>query len=76
ARHGGMLTLWVADSGEGIAPAEQGRVFEPFTQGSGRVGSSGLGLALCREILHRHGGRIRLTSTPGQGARFVLRLPA
>lgn len=76
ARHGGMLTLWVADTGEGIPPAEQGRVFEPFTQGSGRVGSSGLGLALCREILHRHGGRIRLTSTPGQGARFVLRLPA
>ena len=70
------VALWVEDTGEGIAASDRTRVFEPFTQLAGsKVGGAGLGLAMCREIVHQHGGRIQLDSTVGEGSRFTLLLP-
>jgi NtrC-family two-component system sensor histidine kinase KinB len=71
----GARELWVRDSGDGIAHADRARVFEPFVQIGSRVGGVGLGLAMCREIVRQHGGRIRLDSAPGRGSCFTLRLP-
>ena len=70
-----QTAIWVEDTGEGIAPADRARVFEPFMQFGGRVGGAGLGLAMCREIVQQHGGRIQLDSTVGEGSRFTLLLP-
>jgi two-component system, NtrC family, sensor histidine kinase KinB len=69
------VEISVTDTGEGIAHADRARVFEPFVQVGRRVGGVGLGLAMCREIVQQHGGRIRLDSAPGQGCRFGCRLP-
>jgi signal transduction histidine kinase len=65
----------VADSGPGIAAEDQDRIFERFTQGAGESGAAGLGLAIVRDIVQAHGGRIRLRSAPGAGTRFTLDLP-
>jgi signal transduction histidine kinase len=69
----------VADTGPGIAPDEQERVFEEFHQvdaSSTRAkGGTGLGLAIAKRIVELHGGRIWVESTPGQGARFTFTLP-
>lgn len=73
---GEHVGLWVQDTGEGIPATERGRVFEPFMQLAGaKVGGVGLGLAMCREVVHRHGGRMQLDSIVGQGSRFTLCLP-
>ena len=69
------LALWVDDSGEGIRPQDRARIFEPFMQLGGKVGGAGLGLAMCREIVEQHRGRIALDSTPGRGSRFTVWLP-
>jgi PAS domain S-box-containing protein len=69
----------VEDQGRGIAPEKLERIFEPFQQGdasdSRDLGGTGLGLALCRSIIERHGGRIWAESTPGKGSRFQFILP-
>ena len=60
-----MARIVVSDAGEGIAPAERERVFEPFYRPAGRAESSGgwgLGLSLVRQIAQRHGGARRLRS--------------
>jgi PAS domain S-box-containing protein len=61
------------DTGPGIPEQNLGRLFEPFftTKSSGL----GLGLPICYEIAHEHGGRITVASPPGQGATFTLWLP-
>ncbi|QLC77483.1 PAS domain-containing protein [Pseudomonas sp. LPB0260] len=74
-RRGERLELSVEDDGEGIAYGQQARIFEPFVQVGGKAGGAGLGLALCKEIVQLHGGRIGVQSQPGQGARFYLELP-
>jgi signal transduction histidine kinase len=76
---GSAVEIEVADSGEGIDPARQEHIFEPFVQGPSRVagenGSAGLGLAIARAIVEAHGGRIWLAqASPGTHIRF--RLPA
>jgi two-component system sensor histidine kinase KdpD len=72
------LVLRVADHGLGIPEAERRRVFEPYLrlrpEGSRPVGS-GLGLAISRGFVEAHGGTIRVETTPGGGATFVLELP-
>ncbi|MDG9925211.1 MULTISPECIES: ATP-binding protein [unclassified Pseudomonas] len=75
-RHGEQVILSVQDRGEGIDFGQQGRIFEPFVQVGRRKGGVGLGLALAREIVQLHGGRIGVYSRPGQGANFYLSLPA
>lgn len=69
----GRLGLAVIDNGPGIARALRARVFEPFV--SGRPGGSGLGLAVARGIVERHGGELRLADASA-GCRFELTLPA
>ena len=69
----------VSDCGEGIAPAERERVFEPFYRPAGRSESSGgwgLGLSLVRQIAERHGGSVVCEAEPGGGSRFVVDLAA
>ena len=76
------VVFTVRDTGIGITPTEQGRIFEEFEQadnGSARkFGGTGLGLAISRRIVERMGGRIAVTSAPGEGATFqaVVALPA
>jgi two-component system sensor histidine kinase QseC len=74
---GDVLTLSVADDGPGIAPAEQGEVFERFRRGSGHdAPGSGLGLAIVRQAAARMGGTVRLEAgLRGKGCAFVTELP-
>ena len=65
----------VADTGEGIAPADQKKVFTVFESRKGNRGT-GLGLPVSQKILQEHGGDIDLESVEGQGSRFSLRFPA
>ncbi len=72
------VTIEVQDNGPGIAAAEQAQVFEKFRQAGDtaqRTGGTGLGLPISRQIVEHHGGRMRLCSTPGAGATFVVELP-
>lgn len=75
----GALRFCVEDTGAGIAPDLQTRVFEPFVQGDGSSArlheGSGLGLAICKQLVERMGGRIGVESQPGQGSRFWFMLP-
>ena len=74
-----VFRVAVMDTGPGIAPEDQARIFEPFEQAhasSTRVQSgTGLGLAICRTIIELHGGSIGVSSTPGQGATFWCTFP-
>lgn len=74
-RQGKFLLLAVEDSGEGIPYSQQARIFEPFVQVGRRSGGAGLGLALCKEIVQLHGGRIGVQSQPGAGTRIYMLLP-
>jgi signal transduction histidine kinase len=70
------LQITVADSGPGIHPDQLPYVFERFYQAGGVGTGSGLGLAIAREIVLAHGGGIEVNSAPGEGAEFIVRLPA
>ncbi|MFS0825066.1 KinB sensor domain-containing domain [Pseudomonas phoenicis] len=74
-RHAERVIISVEDSGEGIAYGQQGRIFEPFVQVGRKKGGAGLGLALCKEIVQLHGGRMGVFSRPGQGTQFYMALP-
>ena len=71
-RHGERVIISVEDNGEGIAYGQQGRIFEPFVQVGRKKGGAGLGLALCKEIVQLHGGRMGVYSRPGQGTQFYM----
>ena len=67
--------LRVADTGEGIHPAELPHIFDRFFRGAGSPGEgSGLGLSLCREIARAHGGDIAAANLPSGGTAFVVTL--
>jgi two-component system, OmpR family, sensor kinase len=74
---GGVVSLWVRDEGEGMNDEVRGHVFERFYKGKGGAagGRAGLGLAIVRALVEAHGGTITVESAPGQGAKFVVRLP-
>lgn len=69
----------VTDTGIGIPPEEQERIFERFYQvdasPSRRFSGVGLGLALCKQAIEAHDGRIWVESTPGKGSTFTFTLP-
>jgi two-component system OmpR family sensor kinase len=69
----------VTDTGPGLAPEEIPLIFERFHRGGAPRAAGapgvGLGLAICRSLVERQGGRITVTSGPGQGAAFAIRLP-
>lgn len=84
---GGKVQFIVQDTGPGIAPEDQGRLFQKFVQLHNRHGRSGgdvvvagsggtgLGLAICKEIVTHYGGEIWVESQPGQGSAFHFTLP-
>lgn len=78
-RLAGALSIQVWDTGAGIEPAEQARVFEEFYQGESRVRERshglGLGLAIVRRIATLVGAQLSFASTPGQGSVFRLQVP-
>jgi PAS domain S-box-containing protein len=65
----------VEDDGRGIAPAELERIFDPFFTTKSVGESTGFGLALCYEVVRRHGGDIHVASEPGRGSSFRVTLP-
>jgi signal transduction histidine kinase len=69
----GEVTVAVSDTGPGIEPQEEERIFRPFMSGDGA--GTGLGLTIARELALALGGRLELHSEPGHGSRFVLVLP-
>jgi len=73
----GFWRLSVEDNGVGIEPAQAERIFDMFERAgdSGRVAGTGIGLAVCKRIVERHGGAIWVESTPGQGSAFRFTLP-
>lgn len=73
----GRARVIVADQGPGLSPAEQARVFEKFERlGRSGDGGSGLGLYISRRLARAMGGDLTVESAPGQGARFILEVPA
>lgn len=75
---GGYVQLWVQDSGPGIAPEAQVKIFNKFARHEDNRFSKGfgLGLAFCRLAVEAHGGQIWVESRQGGGSRFIFTLPA
>src|SRR6185312_5515740 len=75
----GEIVFEVRDSGIGIAPGQQARIFHEFEQADGgsarKFGGTGLGLAISRRIVERMGGRIEVESAPGEGSKFRAIVP-
>lgn len=67
------VRIRVIDDGPGIDPEDIGRIFDPFY--TRRQGGSGMGLAIAHRAIQAHGGALFVSSTPGQGATFVVILP-
>lgn len=75
-RDGDAWQFCVRDNGLGFDPAKAAELFQPFRRLHSRdTSGAGLGLALCRKIVHRHGGRIWAQGAPNQGATFHFTLP-
>jgi signal transduction histidine kinase len=75
----GAFVVSVSDTGPGIAPADQQKIFEEFQQADSsstrKKGGSGLGLSISRRIVELHGGRLWVESVPGEGSTFYFTVP-
>ena len=67
------VSVYIQDSGAGIAPEDQDRIFDAFF--TTKQGGTGLGLSICRSIVEDHGGELRLSKTTAGGTSFELILP-
>ena len=78
AKTGNEQVVSIQDNGIGIDPANHNRIFEMFARlhEQSKISGTGIGLATCRRIVQRHGGRIWLESTAGKGSTFKFALPA
>jgi signal transduction histidine kinase len=72
--NGGGVRIEIRDHGPGVPPDLAPRIFDPYC--TGKLGGTGLGLALVKQTIEMHGGSISLTETPGGGATFVVRMAA
>jgi adenylate cyclase len=74
-----FVELAIADTGIGMTPEQQAKLFEEFTQADAttaqRFGGTGLGLAITRKLARMMGGDVTVTSEPGKGSAFTVRLP-
>jgi two-component system sensor histidine kinase GlrK len=75
SREGNMAQISVADRGIGISPEQAEHIFERFYQVDPKTSGTGLGLALVKDIVEAHGGRVWVESALNQGARFYFTLP-
>jgi signal transduction histidine kinase len=75
----GSFNVAVRDTGPGISPADQAKLFQEFQQADNSItrkkGGTGLGLAISKRIIEMHGGRIWVESSPGLGSTFAFTLP-
>ncbi|MBI4477990.1 MAG: HAMP domain-containing histidine kinase [Acidobacteria bacterium] len=73
------VVVSISDRGIGIEPSDQRHIFEPFYRGrratAAQIHGSGLGLSLVQRIVHGHGGRVEVASSPGEGSTFRVSLP-
>jgi signal transduction histidine kinase len=76
---GARASIWVDDHGPGVPAADRARIWQAFVRlerdMNQATGGSGIGLAVVRDIVVRHGGVVRVEDAPGGGARFVLEFP-
>ncbi len=74
-----LFEIVVADTGPGVAPQDQARIFEAFQQGDNTAtrlkGGTGLGLSISKRFIDMHGGSISVASQLGEGARFTILIP-
>ncbi len=75
--HDGLYQIFVEDNGIGFDEKYLDRIFTPFQRlhGRGTYEGTGIGLAICRKIVDRHGGSITAKSAPGKGSTFIVTLP-
>ncbi|WP_300426880.1 sensor histidine kinase, partial [uncultured Thalassolituus sp.] len=72
---GDQLLMEIVDTGTGMAPEVQSRIFEPFYTTREKGKGTGIGLALCYKLIREHDGEIRVSSRPGAGTTFSLTIP-
>jgi signal transduction histidine kinase len=77
---GGAVCFAVSDNGVGLSARDAGRVFDRFYQVDRRLsrdrGGCGLGLSIVKQLAEAHGGTVSVSSQPGAGSTFMVRLPA
>ncbi len=73
------MVFRVQDTGPGVTPEEAARIFKPYVQADAGVnrkhGGTGLGLSISSQLAELLGGDIRVESTPGDGATFIVKIP-
>jgi two-component system NtrC family sensor kinase len=69
------VAAFIRDTGQGIAEEYLSRIFDPFFTTKAAGQGTGIGLAVCAQIIHAHGGSITAQSQPAEGSTFTVRLP-